>query len=139
MNDTKKIKGHTTTVTLAKDTLGYKAGHKFSTKLVREEGVVLVTGHGTHETIPHDCLGKYVATWKEVTKQGHITMTVEKKEDVTAQWTNYWKEQTDKRNAAQAKQERAANKRRIAELRRIITLVKTGEADKELAELLGKI
>jgi hypothetical protein len=139
MNDTKSIKGYAVTVTLAKSALGYEVGHKFSTKLVREEGIVLVTGHGTHETIPHDCLGKYVATWKEVTKQGHITMTVEKKEDVTAQWTNYWKEQTDKRNAAQAKQQRADNKRRIAHLRQIIKMVQTGKAEEELNELLKKI
>jgi len=139
MNDTKKIKGYATTVTLAKDTLGYKAGHKFNTKLLREEGVVLVTGHGTHDIIPHDCLGQYEATWKEVLQDGDMTTTITKHKDVTTLWLNHWVRIANKRNEAEAKAQRAANKRRIAELRKIIALVKTGEAEKQLTELLGKI
>lgn len=139
MNDAKSIKGYAVTVSLIKDVAGYKAGHQFSTKLVREEGVVLVTGHGTHETIPHDFLGKYVATWKEVAQIGDTVTTITMKEDVTAVWKKHWEVVKAKRNAAELKEERAKNKRRIAHLRQIIKMVQTGKAEEELNELLKKI
>lgn len=139
MNDTKSIKGYAVTVTLAKSALGYEVGHKFSTKLVREEGIVLVTGHGTHETIPHDCLGQYVATWKEVVQIGDTVTTITMNEDVTAVWKKHWEVVKAKRNAGEVKEERAKNKRRIAHLRQIIKMVKTGKAEEELNELLAKI
>jgi len=147
MNDAMTIKGYKTTVTLAKDfTYNFygvehivRKGTKFDTKGMRLDGIVMVLGHGNNEVIPHDYLGKYEATWKEVAKEGNTMTTIEKNEDVTAQWVNYWKEQTDKCNAARAKQERADNKRRIAELRKTIAFVKTGEAEAKLKELLAKI
>ncbi len=139
MNNTKNIKGYTVTVALAKNVLGYKVGQKFSTNCLTVDGVKIVTGHGMTDTIPHDCLGEYEATWKEVVQDGDMTTTVTKRENVTTQWKNYWATVLQKRNEAEAKEERAKNKRRIAHLRQIIKMVKTGKAEAELNELLGKI
>jgi len=152
MKTINKITGRKTTVTIKKPytynyygvTTTLAKGAKFNARDVREEGLVIVLGHGAAEVVPHEYLGKYTLTYTEVDVRGDGRNGVlETKrivtENVTEDYVAYWKKLADKRAAANAHVARVDLKRRIADLRKTIKYVKTGKAETELTELFAKL
>jgi hypothetical protein len=138
-----KITNRKTTVTLTKDfkcgMVEYKKGEVFDARLVREVGLVIITGHGMNEVIPHDHLGTYEETWNETTVEGATTITKKMKADVTKDYEAHWKKLIEKENARVIRQKKMDVKRMIANLRKNINFVQTGQAEKELKNLLGEL
>jgi hypothetical protein len=138
-----KITNHKTTVTLAKDfdcSMGnFKKGEVFDARDVRLSGLVVITGHGMNEVIPHDCLGTYEQTYNEVTTDGDTKMIKKVKVDVTEIWVARWKAVAEKQAAANLCAKKATLKNQVATLRKAIEYVKNGNAEKELANLLAEL
>lgn len=138
-----KITNRKTTVTLAKDfkcgMVEYKKGEVFDARLVREVGLVIVTGHGMNEVIPHDHLGTYETTWNETIVEGATTITKKMKANVTKDYEAHWKKLIEKENARVVHQKKMDAKRQIANLRKTIEFVKKGQAEKELKNLLAEL
>ena len=138
-----KITNRKTTVKLAKNfnngIIDYKKGHRFDVRNLTENGVVIVCGHGWNEVIPHDYLGKYEATYNEVTTINDI-VTIEKiKFDVTNVWRTHWKKLAEKKAIAERRNNIINLKKNIATLRKTIKFVKKGEAEKNLNNLLAEL
>ena len=138
-----KITNQKTTVELAKNfnngTINYKKGHRFDVRNLTENGVVIVCGHGWNEVIPHDYLGKYEATYNEVTTIDD-TVTIKKvKFDATNVWKTHWNKLAEKKNAAARRNNIINLKKNIATLRKTIKFVKKGEAEKNLNNLLAEL
>lgn len=138
-----KITNRKTTVTLAKDfdcsMCSFKKGQVFDARDVRPDGLVIVTGHGMNEVIPHDCLGTYEETYNEVTTDGDTKTTKKVKVDVTEIWVAHWKALAEKEAAANLRLKKAMLKNQVATLRKAIEYVKNGNAEKELANLLAEL
>ena len=138
-----KITNRKTTVTLAKDfdcsMCSFKKGQVFDARDVRPDGLVIVTGHGMNEVIPHDFLGAYKETYNEVTTDGDTKTTKKVKVDVTELWLAHWKALAEKEAAANLRAKKATLKNQVATLRKAIEYVKNGNAEKELANLLAEL
>jgi len=138
-----KITNRKTTVTLAKNfkcgMVNFKEGQVFDARDVREAGLVVVTGHGMSEVIPHDHLGTYETTWNEITVEGAATITKKMKADVTKDYEAHWKKLIEKENARVVHQKKTNAKNKIANLRKTIEFVKKGQAEKELKNLLAEL
>ena len=138
-----KITNHKTTVTLANDfkcgMVDFKKGEVFDARDVRPDGLVIVTGHGMNEVVPHDCLGTYEETYNEVTTDGDTKMIKKVKVDVTEIWVAHWKAVAEKEAAANLRAKKATLKNQVATLRKAIEYVKNGNAEKELVNLLAEL
>jgi hypothetical protein len=138
-----KITNRKTTVTLAKNfdcsMCSFKKGQVFDARDVRPDGLVIVTGHGMNEIIPHDFLGAYKETYNEVTTDGDTKTTKKVKVDVTEIWVAHWKALAEKEAAANLRAKKATLKNQVATLRKAIEYVKNGNAEKELANLLAEL
>ena len=137
-----KITNYKTTVTLANDfknaTLHYKKGQVFDARKVKLIGLVVVTGQGWNEVIPHDFLGTYEETYNEVTTDGDTKTIKTVKNDVTEKWLVIWKKLAEKETAKKILAEKARLKLRIATVRKAIAYVEKGDAKKELDNLLAE-
>ena len=141
-----KIKNKVTTVTLGSDyTVDtmcgpkvYKKGTRFYSYQLTNDGVYMVEGHGIGHRIPRELFTKYTLGWTEVEEKmegnAKVVSTVRKTKDVTKDWMDMWKKHDDKKENEQRHQARVWTKNRIAEIRRQIKFVKSGEAELELAE-----
>lgn len=141
-----KIKNKVTTVTLGSnytvDTMCgpkvYKKGTRFNSNGLTNDGVYMVEGHGIGHRIPRELFTKYTLGWTEVEEkmEGNVKVvsTVRKTKDVTKDWMDMWKKRDDKKEKEQRHKARVWAKNRIAEIRRQIKFVKSGEAELELAE-----
>ena len=138
-----KITNRKTTVTLANDfkcgMVDFKKGQVFDARDVREAGLVIVTGHGMNEVVPHDCLGTYEESYNEVTDDGNVRTIKMVKADVTEIWVAHWKALAEKEAAANLRAKKATLKNQVATLRKAIEYVKNGNAEKELANLLAEL
>ena len=138
-----KITNRKTTVTLAKNfkcgMVDLKKGQVFDARDVREAGLVIVTGHGMNEVVPHDCLGTYKETYNEVTDDNNVRTIKMVKADVTEIWVAFWKNLAEKNAADNLRAEKAKLKNHIATVRATIEYVKKGEAEKELKNLLTEL
>jgi hypothetical protein len=138
-----KITNRKTTVTLANDfkcgMVDFKKGQVFDARDVREAGLVIVTGHGMNEVVPHDCLGTYEETHNEVTDDNNVRTIKMVKADVTEIWVAFWKNLAEKNAADNLRAEKAKLKKQIATVRATIEYVKKGEAEKELKNLLTEL
>jgi len=119
--------------------VNFKEGQVFDARDVREAGLVVVTGHGMSEVIPHDHLGTYETTWNEITVEGAATITKKMKADVTKDYEAHWKKLIEKENARVVHQKKTNAKNKIANLRKTIEFVKKGQAEKELKNLLAEL
>ena len=138
-----KITNRKTTVTLAKNfkcgMVDLNKGQVFDARDVREAGLVIVTGHGMNEVVPHDCLGTYKETYNEVTDDNNVRTIKMVKADVTEIWVAFWKNLAEKNAADNLRAEKAKLKKHIATVRATIEYVKKGEAEKELKNLLTEL
>jgi len=138
-----KITNRQTTVTLAENfkcgMVDLKKGQVFDARDVREAGLVIVTGHGMNEVVPHDCLGTYEETHNEVTDDNNVRTIKMVKADVTEIWVAFWKNLAEKNAADNLRAEKAKLKKHIATVRATIEYVKKGEAEKELKNLLTEL
>ena len=138
-----KITNRKTTVTLAKNfkcgMVDFKKGQVFDARDVREAGLVVVTGHGMNEVVPHDFLGTYKETYNEVTNDGDTKIIKKVKADVTEIWVAHWKNLAEKNAANNLRAEKAKLKKHIATVRATIEYVKKGQAEKELKNLLAEL
>jgi hypothetical protein len=138
-----KITNRQTKVTLAKNfkcgMVDLKKGQVFDARDVREAGLVIVTGHGMNEVVPHDCLGTYKETYNEVTDDGNVRTIKMVKADVTEIWVAHWKNLAEKDAANKLRAKKATLKNQVATLRKAIEYVKNGNAEKELANLLAEL
>jgi len=138
-----KITNRKTTVTLAKDfdcsMCSFKKGQVFDARDVRPDGLVIVTGHGMNEVIPHDFLGAYKETYNEVTTDGDTKTTKKVNVDVTEIWVAHWKALAEKEAAANLRLKKTMLKNQVATVRKTIEYVKNGNAEKELANLLAEL
>ena len=138
-----KITNRKTTVTLAKNfncgMVNFKEGQVFDARDVREAGLVVVTGYGMNEVIPHDFLGTYEETYNEVINDGDTKITKKVKADVTEIWVAHWKNLAEKNAAENLRAKKAKLKKHIATVRATIEYVKKGEAEKELKNLLTEL
>ena len=138
-----KITNRKTTVTLAKNfncgMVNFKEGQVFDARDVREAGLVVVTGYGMNEVIPHDFLGTYEETYNEVINDGDTKITKKIKADVTEIWVAHWKNLAEKNAAENLRAKKAKLKKHIATVRATIEYVKKGEAEKELKNLLTEL
>jgi hypothetical protein len=138
-----KITNCQTTVTLTKNfkcgMVDLKKGQVFDARDVREAGLVIVTGHGMNEVVPHDCLGTYEETYNEVTDNGNVRTIKMVKADVTEIWVAHWKNLAEKDAANNLRAKKATLKKQIANVRATIEYVKKGQAEKELQNLLTEL
>jgi hypothetical protein len=138
-----KITNRKTTVTLAKNfkcgMVDLNKGQVFDARDVREAGLVIVTGHGMNEVVPHDCLGTYEETYNEVTDDNNVRTIKMVKADVTEIWIAFWKNLAEKNAADNLRAEKAKLKKHIATVRATIEYVKKGQAEKELKNLLAEL
>ena len=138
-----KITNRKTTVTLAKNfkcgMVDLNKGQVFDARDVREAGLVIVTGHGMNEVVPHDCLGTYEESYNEVTDDNNVRTIKIVKDDVTEIWVAFWKNLAEKNAADNLRAEKAKLKKHIATVRATIEYVKKGEAEKELKNLLTEL
>jgi hypothetical protein len=138
-----KITNRKTTVTLANDfkcgMVDINKGQVFDARDVREAGLVIITGHGMNEVVPHDCLGTYEESYNEVTDNGDVRTIKMVKADVTEIWVAHWKNLAEKNAADNLRAKKATLKKHIANVRATIEYVKKGEAEKELKNLLTEL
>ena len=151
-----KIKNEKHFATLGKDytakdamcgPITYKKGETFPTHGMYEtNGHHVVEGHGIGHIIPRELFTKFTCTWDEVEKEtvNGVTTTkvTHKEEDETKKILDWWAERDAKKNDAKTRHERAVLRARIANLRKNIKAVKTGEAEKELEiylDMLAKL
>ncbi len=135
-----KITNRKTTVTLANDfkcgMVDFKKGQVFDARKVKLAGLIVATGCGMDEIIPHDFLGTYEETYNEVTADG------EKKKvtvDATEIWLAHWKALAEKEAAENLRLKKTMLKNQVATVRKTIEYVKNGNAEKELANLLAEL
>lgn len=141
-----KIKNKVTTVTLGSaytvDTMCgpkvYKKGTRFNSNGLTNNGVYMVEGHGIGHRIPRELFTKYTLGWTEVEERTEggvkVVSSVRKTKDVTKDWLDMWRKKDDKKIESIKHKQRVWTKARVAELRRLIKFVKSGEAELELAE-----
>ena len=122
----------------------YRKGHRAATwGLYEAGGEYHVEGHGIGHKIPRELFTKFTKTWDEVTTTTgngtKVVNTVHHKVDETKEILEWWAERDAKRNKKNNAAERGVLRRAIANLRRDIHEVKTGKAEKKLAELLAEL
>jgi len=124
--------------TLPGNGISYKKGTRFPTSSLQEVGIVITMGHGLSEVIPLDLFKEFTESWTEVTRTKEpckpaVEVRVKHCEDRTALWlaqiTAMWK-------TKDAVCERDVAKARVSYLRKIISLVESGKAEKELRGLV---
>ena len=147
-----KIKAHKTTAYLgsAYVTRGmndrevtHNKGITIDANKLSSNGFYVVTGHGSGYYIPTKNFTKYVETWKEVETLVENGAKVEKitakSKEVTADWLAHFARIDAEKLERAKKVERRDLRARNTLLRKKIHDVKTGKAEKELAENLRKL
>jgi len=122
----------------------YKKGHKARTwGLYEANGEYVVEGHGIGHLIPRELFTTFKKTWDEVEETVENGAKVVKTKhfiiDETEAILKWYAERDAKKNKAINAAERAKLRYLIANLRRTIKDVKTGKAEKELAEHIAKL
>ena len=118
--------------------ISYKQGTRFPTSSLQEVGIVITMGHGLSEVIPLALFKEFTESWTEVTRTKEhgkpvVEVRVKHCEDTTATWLAHlamWRT----KNAVCERD--VVAKERIAYLRKIISLVESGKAAKELRGLV---
>ena len=121
----------------------YKAGLRTLAKNVMGNGLYIVEGHGTGHVIPRKLFTKFNRTWDEVTIKTvggeKVTTTVNKKEDVTAEYLAHFTKDLEACIERENAEIRGALRRNIAYLRKTIKFVTKGEAAEKLAVALAEL
>jgi hypothetical protein len=130
------------------DTMGgkhtYNIGHKANVRGMFERGgEYIVEGHGIGHVIPRANFTKFIHTWDEVTTTeengAKVVKTTTHEVDITADILKWWADRDAKKTKTENAFKRNVLRNKVATLRKAIADVKTGKAEKELANLLAEI
>ena len=118
----------------------FRKGQSFALVSTKTDGVEVYSGAGCFPRFPYDAIGTYTDKWDEVnvTKNGNTeTTTITKRTaDVTTQYNDKRDKFLAARNQQLTRSAQHDRKGRIADLRKTIKFVKSGNAEQELNELI---
>jgi hypothetical protein len=122
----------------------YKKGYKTNTwGLYEDGGKYIVEGHGIGHKIPRELFTAFKKTWDEVEEAldngAKVVKTTHHKIDETSEILAWWSKRDTKKKEKNNACERGSLRVKIAKLRKMIHEVKTGKAEKDLAEMLKKL
>jgi hypothetical protein len=119
--------------------LNFKKGARFDTDDINFKGVVVVTGQGQNEVIPFEYIKKFVQTYEVVSVDG-FTKTIKKvKNDVTKETMEMYNNARVRAEKINKQGYKSSLRSQIAEIRKAIKYVTSGEAQNDLTDLIGKL